>query len=659
MLVAALVSATGILWGRAQVEKSNDTVELVMDYKAAKLLCQSMSYPLDTFLRQARDAGLTSVALNEVTIKDIADAGQAYLFSGRQILDYDKLAPVTDPVLRQMIDEDRLLTGNSYVFPRDELVFQNLVEILPVRLEGERVSTFSSQRLGLFIETARSIRDLEKVNIGLDPDESREVIEAELHIVARLRNYPAVTREKIHFLFNRIPAKDDISLMIFEGMETLGYPGHMGDVADLLLMDSMNFGQVEFAVQKGDSEFARLMDLNVIRVHSITEREMEKIPFDKAVDRFARAARERNMRVMYIRPFPAAIGDVDGIDINLNYIQAIRDELEASGFSIGEARPFKQYTPSRYLVIVVGLGILASAFILIDALFSLSPVLELGMFVLGIVAYAALLSTGLETLARQLVAFGGAIVFPILAVSALYSKSLWKAHTDKTLQLKDAILLWLEASGISVIGGLLVAGTLSSGSFMLSLDKFIGVKAAHTLPIFLAAIICWRYLVEWERFEEGSNGGVLKALGDFLKAPLRVWHIVALGVVALGGLVYILRTGNIYFGLPIPQFDEGMRRFLENVLVFRPRTKEFLIGHPLLIFAAVVTLSGYWRVGLPIALAGCIGQISMVNTFSHIHTPIKATLLRTLYGLILGGIVGIVISLVFIYYHRKIRVDSE
>ena len=100
------------------------------------------------------------------------------------------------------------------------------------------------------------------------------------------------------------------------------------------------------------------------------------------------------MRVMYIRPFPAEIGDAGAIDKNLSYIQAIREGLEDSGVSIGQARSSKEYTPSRYLIMIVGIGILASAFILLDTLFSFQPVIELGLFGLGIILYSVLLSTG-------------------------------------------------------------------------------------------------------------------------------------------------------------------------------------------------------------------------------------------------------------------------
>ncbi len=144
---------------------------------------------------------------------------------------------------------------------------------------------------------------------------------------------------------------------------------------------------------------------------------------------------------------------MEAIDKNLSYVQAVREGLEGSGFSIGQARPFQEYTPSRYLVTIVGIGILASVFILLDTLFSFPPAIELGLFVLGIIAYAVLLSTGYATFARQMAAFGGSIVFPILAISTVYSKSIWKSGTGKTLQLRDAILLWMEASGISIVGG--------------------------------------------------------------------------------------------------------------------------------------------------------------------------------------------------------------
>ena len=100
------------------------------------------------------------------------------------------------------------------------------------------------------------------------------------------------------------------------------------------------------------------------------------------------------------------------------------------------------------------------------------------------------------------------------------------------------------------------------------------------------------------------------------------------------GAVYILRTGN--FGLPVANMEIVLREFLEKVLVVRPRTKEFLIGHPAL-YILLRERRGKAAWLMPVAV---IGQLSMVNTFSHIHTPLLVTLIRTGYGLVFGYIIG-------------------
>ena len=35
-----------------------------------------------------------------------------------------------------------------------------------------------------------------------------------------------------------------------------------------------------------------------------------------------------------------------------------------------------------------------------------------------------------------------------------------------------------------------------------------------------------------------------------------------------------------------------------------------------------------------------VGQVSLINTFLHAHTPVVVSLIRTLYGIVLGGCIG-------------------
>jgi len=43
---------------------------------------------------------------------------------------------------------------------------------------------------------------------------------------------------------------------------------------------------------------------------------------------------------------------------------------------------------------------------------------------------------------------------------------------------------------------------------------------------------------------------------------------------------------------------------------------------------------------IPLAIVGAIGQAGLINSFSHIHTPLVLVVLRTFYALIIGSLLG-------------------
>ena len=85
------------------------------------------------------------------------------------------------------------------------------------------------------------------------------------------------------------------------------------------------------------------------------------------------------------------------------------------------------------------------------------------------------------------------------------------------------------------------------------------------------------------------------------------------------------------------------RSLLDKVMVVRPRTKEFLFGHPALILGAAFLFARRRSIGLPLVALGVLGQASLLNTFCHIHTPLALTLLRAFNGLVLGIIIGLAV----------------
>jgi hypothetical protein len=113
------------------------------------------------------------------------------------------------------------------------------------------------------------------------------------------------------------------------------------------------------------------------------------------------------------------------------------------------------------------------------------------------------------------------------------------------------------------------------------------------------------------------------------------------------GLVFALtRSGNAPVLGP-SGLEIKMRSVLETVLAVRPRTKEFLLGHPALMLGAALALRGR-RTWLPlVAVVAALGQASLVNTFCHFHTPLLVSIIRTANGVWLGAILGLVVIAVW------------
>lgn len=127
---------------------------------------------------------------------------------------------------------------------------------------------------------------------------------------------------------------------------------------------------------------------------------------------------------------------------------------------------------------------------------------------------------------------------------------------------------------------------------------------------------------------------------DFWNAPVRLGYVLLtlLGLAAFALL--LLRRGNFPV-LPASEAELGLRALLSEWFA-RPRFKE-LLGHPLAVLALLNARWPLWVRGLLLS-AGVVAQASVVNSFSHYHTPLLVSLERTLVALALGLALGLVLT---------------
>src|SRR5690606_27863955 len=120
--------------------------------------------------------------------------------------------------------------------------------------------------------------------------------------------------------------------------------------------------------------------------------------------------------------------------------------------------------------------------------------------------------------------------------------------------------------------------------------------------------------------------------------PISLAWVVAVFVVAGIGFYYISRTGN---SGQVSSFEMIIRRWLESTTGVRPRFKEFTLGHPPLLLGLFLALR--YRASWLLIIIGTLGQLTMVSTFTHLHSPLIISIIRTALGLGLGLIIGLIL----------------
>lgn len=627
-LFALGVAASGaIAWARHRVEAGYRTVEIVIDGEDWDLLARRQGLRPDELWPLLRASGATGVAVYEQTLRRLATAGRLTTLEGAALRDQARLGRLLPPLADLARRPDAV--RSVYVLPEGEEVASLVRRGFTTVLGPERIREVS--RRPLVYEVRGWRKDLEEVPLGFLPSAVHAWERRGLVVVLRPRNARSLDAERLRQRVLGYGAFGRGRTFIFEGSEVLGYEHLIPEAAAALRQIGGIYGRVEVLTVarrfRGEQALAHAMAPAVVRVFSIGSDELFRITPQEARDRFLRAARERNLRVLYVRPFHSAPGGTDPVAYNLHYLQSIAAGLRTAGFRLGTAAPLPVVEIPRALVGLALIGALA-AFTLLGLSFRPArPAVTAALLFLGCLGVVFVVGVISSVWMRKLTALAAAIAVPTLAVHAGLPRRTPQGPFGRVLA-ASVVRLW-GICLVSAAGGLVVAALLTQWRFMTASDGFFGVKLATAIPLLLVALL-------WLAEEDGRV--LAHRLWDLTDRPLSLR--VAVLVVAVGAVavLLLLRTGNT--SLPVFAGEERLRNALEDALVARPRTKEYLVGHPAMLCGIAMMLWGARRWALPLVVLGTVGQVGLVNSFSHLHTPILYTVWRTANGLVLGTAVG-------------------
>ena len=400
---------------------------------------------------------------------------------------------------------------------------------------------------------------------------------------AKEAGYHVVVRPLNHRFRTLDPAlplvPEEAEAVVFAGLEALGHPYRLEEAKALVRVP---VALIEGTPQPGLQAFR---ERGILRLFSLRYEWQLTLKPEEAADKYVLAARERGHQLLYLRPYPYK-------EETQRLLERLTEGLEASGVAVGSPRP-RDFAPSplrwaAWVGVLAGLGLLA-----------------LGLPVHGGLVALSLLLLALGYAGSQGGALLAALVFPVLGF----------------LGPRNGLWMWARSFGYALAGAAFLSALGSSPDTVLGLAPFKGVSLTLLVPPLLVA-----YSFLDRNYKE--------ALARLYAHPLRLGE-VALALLALFLLLLaLLRRGN---EAPLVLEAELKLRSLLQDLMVRPRFKE-VFGHALFPLALLLPWPRWVQNALLFLAA--LGVASILNTFSHFHTPLSISFFRVLNGALLGLLLG-------------------
>jgi hypothetical protein len=649
IVILGVLASLPIAYQRIESEQTARQVEFVFDYRDLLDISDLKPNPtqfIDRQLGEMKEAGITSLAIYESTLNELRESRRIDLFSTHEALALTQLP----------LAPNENFTYLLFTSQQAQQKLQPLIEAGFARLHiATRPWSFKSQS-GMIIEMGREDAGIKPLDP--DPIAMQQLKDRGFHLVVRLSNrvqpfdvgHMDTLLGQLHELgVNRII----IDGPAVPGYTTDGKKDQLLQMAELLNKHQIGLAAIELLKipQKGFATLAKAINYNVVRLHSFTEADGDKLggnltdeELDGLIrgvtDRFVLAVKDRNIRMVFLNARPSRNMDkgiytdpLDAIYASLKGHDGAENRMIRENFTLGPAKQMIVYHGGWQPLAKAILFLACLALIALTVAMFIPQLLTIS-FLLGGVGSAALYVLS-SSIYSQLTALAVAICAPTAAiVMAMRSASARNRREGASTgaAIGFAARLLLRTVLVSFIGIVFVIGLLNGITYSLVLQQFRGVSALHVVPIVLAGLYLLFYLGVPNWAERKAK------IRQVLAMKISILWVIIAAVLTGIGMYYLSRTGNEGQASAV---ERMFRSFLEETLKVRPRTKEFLIAHPLFILGAYLCCRYRWPILL--IFAGVIGQLSIVDTFAHLHTPVVISLIRSAYGVVFGIVIGLVL----------------
>ena len=685
-LILSIIVASVVLVERIQVESQSRNVDVILDYKELNELAKQSEHDIQWWIQNFKELGVQYVAINEESLSLLDEQKYPIEYMlGKDAVRNIELDKPYYSILKEYNINQGIGDYDIVVSTPSKETFDFIKKGLDSRYSIEKYDYVSSDNYyfivlrgdvsdALFVENTLLKDSFNKVYAGGTSFESSKMIRVGLgfskekidlvqanglKVIPRPYSINNWVEEKyMNAVFedfenyNMIPP-----VFIFGGAEVMGYPSNIDLIKNYMLDNDIKVGLIESGVQRGHIEqeglnlLTQSLNYDAVRLFSLESWMQERFAFanytgaEEIENMLYRAVTERNIRAIYFRPFKKnKIEYVTDFGEYEKMFNRFEERITPHGLALGESNAMPLLSVRKYKQVLMAWGIVAAGVFLLSHIFKLNNKVKYIMFLLGWIA-TPIAYVVLPALMEKVMALGAAIVFPSLGMLYFihtchkYYQSNSKFGLDKkiVIAIKELIIV----SAISSLGALFVASILSNIEFLLEMDIFRGVKFSQLVPFIVYALIYLMYF-GYNKRDTDIDGAKfrLKDFTSLMFENIKVYHLIIGGVLLVVGYIYIARTGH-ETNIQPSEMELILRNVLEENLLARPRTKEFLIAFPLLMTGIAVAIEKYKSLIFISGLITVIGQTSIVNTFSHLRTPVYLSFVRTIYSLGIGILFGL------------------
>ena len=704
-LIGLLASLVPLI-SRVQAEKSNKYYDIVLDYNSMRSMARQSSQSEDEWLDLFKSLGIDKVALSEASALNLHDnaaipvhamtvkkAAESYGWENNypaEVVSW--LSESTD-------------VSDAIIWTETAAAYEWMLDAFNVRFENFEAKTYLEGEHGfIFIQQQENGMKGEKLldlRLGIWPGTVELLERHGYQIVPRTVTQKDMNGTKFAEAYIDVLKHYNAPYFMNNGDELVGYESDEGwDLLVQYLNESgASVAMMEQNDQSQNQTWPGIEDLlnetgyRGIRVFNEWAYIQNRYQYcgyegpEEITNTFFRAIAERNCKVIFLKMILEPDSDVSWdadekewvyITDPAEYEKMLTDldtRLAPLGYTRGTVPAMQMEDPSVLLKVVQGIGTAALLVMLFDLFFFIGKRWRTILLVLGALGFAGL-AVLKPAMFRLILSMSGGIVMPSLAAVGPCRVLMEKRRTEPQAKFGRVLGYTLGISVLTILtafcGSLLATSALSQLSYMIEMDLYRGVKIMQLIPIGLFILA---YLLVYAYEETGARDAVLAHVGprgekgrvkrfnayfaQVMKTPMQLGWFVAIVVIAVAAVFlllvfvyYIYRTGN---STTTSETELAFRNFLENTLIARPRTKEMLIGWPMLMLFIWSLRRGMKFLPMVFGMGMSIGLVSVVNTFLHIRTPFLLSLLRTGWGILFGLLIGTAVVIVAELIYRLVR----